>query len=237
MGAHTQADEASLSGRRARQFDAVSRFESWTATELSGRTAASAAEIPELRRLLSTWFSRIVVDMDAEAVEISAMRRVTGEVPDSDSFTETSVRFGRAEWTRVACHVRRKRIRSRAWDDAEILGAMQAWAETNGRSPTWTDWQQGQGKWPTTRTVVRLKTWNHAVRAAGLMPYLPTVPPRNHPWTDQQVVQALQRWAAKYRRPPKSFEWYRSELGRPCIQTVEKHFGSWRAALAAAGLA
>jgi hypothetical protein len=47
----------------------------------------------------------------------------------------------------VACLVNRQRLRCSAWDDVEILGAMQTWAQLNDRSPTYMDWVKGDGSW------------------------------------------------------------------------------------------
>ena len=70
-----------------------------------------------------------------------------------------------------------------------------------------------------------------------------------HPWTREEIIAALQRDARKRRRPPTQKDWTES-LGvgtfhwrdaasrayRPSIGTVARRFGSWNAALEAAGL-
>jgi hypothetical protein len=150
---------------------------------------------------------------------------------------QAAVHLDRADWTRVACHVGRQRLRFSAWEGAEILGALRAWAETNGRSPTWIDWvKAGDGR-PNSLTVQRhFGRWQRALRLAGLASYAPIVPPRNSPWTDAEVIQALRDWAGEHGRAPMWHEWLRSAPGRPCNQTVREHFGGWTAGLVAAGL-
>ena len=86
---------------------------------------------------------------------------------------------------------------------------------------------------PATRDTWRhFTTWNRAVRRAGLKPLGPDV----HPWSDDEVIGALQRWAARHGRAPRWEEWMRAGPGRPSKTTVVTHFGGWRAALAVAGL-
>src|SRR5262249_50683148 len=86
---------------------------------------------------------------------------------------------------------------------------------------------------PSFTTVQRqFKTWNRALRRAGLEPTGPEV----RPWPDEEVIRALRRWTKRHGRPPKRDEWLRAGPGRPCKTTVCLHFGNWRSALAAAGV-
>jgi DNA invertase Pin-like site-specific DNA recombinase len=228
-------ERTSYSGRRARQLEAVKRFQAWTAGEMTGRTDASRAESVRLNRLLARWFSTISVHVDSTNVVI----RVTHRPPAdrASAAQQAVVHFDRADWTRVACHMRRQRLRCSAWDDPEILGAMRAWAETNGRSPTWMDWMKAGELHPKSQTVKRhFGSWARALRLAGLARYVPAVAPRNSPWSDAGVIQALRAWAVDHGRAPLWHEWLRSAPGRPCYQTVGDHFGGWTAALVAAGL-
>jgi Homing endonuclease associated repeat len=228
------ATDASFAARRIRQLDAVNRFEAWAAQEMTGRTVASRAEASKLNRLLETWFSAIQVLVNSTTVEI----QVTHRLPAGQaSGPRTSVvSLDRADWTRVACHVGRQRLRHSSWDDAEILGALQAWTESNGRSPTWVDWVHAGPARPNSLTVQRhFGRWDRALRRAGLARYVPAVPPRNRAWSDAEVIQALSDWAREHGRPPMWHEWLRAAPGRPCNVTVSEHFGTWKAGLATAG--
>jgi hypothetical protein len=168
-------------------------------------------------------------------VEIAVTRRTSTGEPSSSR--QAVRRLDRADWTRVACHIGRRRLRCGAWDDAEILGALQAWAETHGRSPTSIDWVKADVDRPNSLTVRRhFRNWTRMLRLAGLQPYVPATQPRNFAWTDSEVIQALRDWAAEHGRPPEWHEWLRSAPGRPCNQTVREHFGSWNLGLTAAGL-
>ena len=104
--------------------------------------------------------------------------------------------------TRVACDIGRPRLRCAIWDAAEILGALQAWTETNGRSPTSIDWVTADINRPNSLTVRRhFGSWNRALRLAGLQAYVPAVQPRNYACNDSEVIQALKDWAAEHAPP------------------------------------
>lgn len=66
--------------------------------------------------------------------------------------------------------------------------------------------------------------------------------PRKHPgnppiWTPDQCVEALQRWVAEHGYVPASMkEWRLAAYGRPTARTCQRHFGTWRAFVLAAGL-
>jgi hypothetical protein len=228
--------EAGLTNRQQRQLAAVSRFEAWAAEQLAGHPEVPRAATDELNKLLKSWFAEVTVDVTQEDVQISVVRRVPADAPRAHR--EASARFDRLDWTRVACLVNRLRLRSGAWDDVEILGAMQAWAQINDRSPTYMDWVKGNGSWPTSRTVLRhFGKWSRALRRAQLPPHHPETFPRNHPWTDQEVIQALRQWAGEHDQPPSWHDWLKASTERPCTGTVESHFGGWTTGLVAAGLA
>jgi DNA invertase Pin-like site-specific DNA recombinase len=229
------ATDVTSAARRMRQLDAVTRFEAWTAEELTGRTDASRAEASKLNGLLASWFSAILLRVDSTKVELE----VTDRLPAGQATgpRTTMVRLDRADWTRVACHIGRRRLRHSSWEDAEILGALQAWTEKNARSPTWIDWVHAGPARPNALTVQRhFGRWDRALRRAGLARYVPVVPPRNWAWSDAEVIQALRDWAGEHGRTPRWHEWLRATPGRPCNNTVYEHFGSWTAGLTAAGL-
>lgn len=219
--------------RLHRQLEAVGRFEAWAAEELAGRTEGSRAAAVELNGLLRRWFTEICLDVTPTEVRVRVLRRFPLDAPQAAR--QASVAFGRLEWTRVACLVGRRRFRCAAWDDVEILGAMQAWAQLHGRAPTSKDWVNGRGVWPTNKTVYRhFPSWRAALRRAGLKAGRPVEPSRNWAWGDEEILEAIRAWAHERGRPPRWDEWARAAPGRPCTWTVEKHFGGWTAGLAAA---
>jgi hypothetical protein len=218
------------SSRHARRLEVAKRFEEWAKQDRTGRTDALRARVRELRRELRTWFSTVSLAMDGHTVTIVAHRRpVARDTPP----VRVETVFDRREWVRSSGLARRTHRLYGRWAAAEILGALQAWADANGRSPRPMDWLYASIDHPDSLTVRRhFKTWNRAVRRAGLRPLGPDV----HPWTDDQVIRALQSWANRHGRAPRWQEWMRAGPGRPCNTTVVTHFGSWRAALAAARL-
>ncbi len=227
--------QAALSQRRARQLESVTRFDAWAEQELAGRTETSRVEARKLNQLLRTWFSTITATMDKTSVEITAQRRsVAGEQQQKEP---VRAHFDRLNWERAACLAGQRRLPGQAWDDTAILGALQAWAESHGRSPRWMDWIKGEASHPTSTTVQRhFGAWDRALRRAGLKRHSPTTPPRNYPWDDADIIQALKDWAAKHGRPPSWDDWLLAAPERPCLETVREHFGDWNAGLAAAGL-
>jgi DNA invertase Pin-like site-specific DNA recombinase len=223
----------SIPSRRRRRLAAVPRFEAWAAQELAGRTDASRAETLSLNRLLRTWFSTVAVTINNTSVEIAAMPRPPAGGPPPHRLAE--VQIDRAHWAHVACQLDRPRLRRQEWDDSEIIGALQGWAEANGRSPTPSEWVKCDINHPCARTIrIHFGTWRRALRRAGLKPYVPDTPPRNYAWSDQEVVNAIRKWTAEHGHQPKWHEWHSAQPGQPSRETVRKHFGGWRAGLAAA---
>jgi hypothetical protein len=80
----------------------------------------------------------------------------------------------------------------------------------------------------TERERSRLRDHEHArCPTCGAMPSL---------WTRQLIIQSLHAWTGKHGRPPSSYEWRRGSRTHPQYVTVSRSFGSWDAALEAAGL-
>lgn len=67
----------------------------------------------------------------------------------------------------------------------------------------------------------------------------------NRRWNQETIIVAIQEWAARYGSPPSAGEWNTTlarrggrrerSTGYPPATTVQREFGSWSAALAAAG--
>jgi hypothetical protein len=58
---------------------------------------------------------------------------------------------------------------------------------------------------------------------------------RQRVWDRASIVAAIQRWNDEHGEPPKSTEWVKKQDGRPTMSTVINHFGTWVAAIVAAG--
>jgi hypothetical protein len=72
-------------------------------------------------------------------------------------------------------------------------------------------------------------SWEAAQRAAGFTP-------RRRRWTKDAIIAALQRDAQRRGRPPFYGEWQGATDQTPDTSTAVAMFGTWRAALGAAGL-
>lgn len=74
------------------------------------------------------------------------------------------------------------------------------------------------------------RAWARASRTAGRLQRRPAG------WSDEEIVVALQEWAARHGRPPNSCEWLAGSPDRPGSLCVRRRFGSWERALKRAGL-
>ena len=54
-------------------------------------------------------------------------------------------------------------------------------------------------------------------------------------WTPETVVYAIQLWHRQYSRLPRTSDWEQAGENNPSRQTVMRVFGSWNAAMEAAG--
>jgi hypothetical protein len=117
--------------------------------------------------------------------------------------------------------------------DADVIAELRADAQRLGRSPVIGDWQRRPAGVPGFGAVVsHFGSWNAAVRGAGLTPVHD-----RHAWTREQVLTALRADAERLGRIPTGRQWeQRPGTARPGYNAVRKHFGSWNAAIEAAGL-
>jgi hypothetical protein len=205
----------------------VSRFQAWAEQERHGRTEESRSEAAKLNRLLRAWFTRVTLDMDDASVEIAAQpRAAVGEFSPGP----VVVRFDRVELARLNDRPHLKHV---PWADAEVAGALQAWAETHGRSPTWTDWFTADDHHPTAIAVNRhYGTWSRALQRAALKPS--ARPRRSRPWKDDEIIALMRGWAAEHGHLPTWGEWLGASAEHPSACTVCRHFRNWQAGLDAA---
>lgn len=220
-------------GQTARRLELARRFEAWSRAQSAAPSEATRAEARELNRLLHGCFSAVTVAMAADSVVIVAHHRSALGVGESGSLAQA--RFDRREWMRFSAVARRTQRLRNEWEDPEILGALQAWADAHGQPPRARDWARGGGsRYPCCGTVRRrFGSFREGLIAAGLHP---GAPPMRQRWEDAEILEVLQRWAVEHGRPPKRADWARANLTRPGTTTVCNHFGTWRKALAAAGL-
>jgi hypothetical protein len=120
--------------------------------------------------------------------------------------------------------------------DQWVLIRMREWHYEHGRAPTGREWDAA-GEIPGSTTVrLRFGSWTNAIRAAELTPR--KVNPRTGAiWTRATIIEALRRDAQRRGRPPTAVEWKSASSEHPCLMTVWRYFGSFKAGLRAAGLA
>ena len=208
----------------ARHAEGQARMRDWIAKESEGRTVESRANAPELNELLRSWFALVAIRADAATVTITA----TGQ-----SGQPAAVAIDRAAWARHPPLGLCRTLRYGAWQRAEIIGALQAWAQAHERSPRPLEWKRAASEHPHAPAVVHcFGDWNRALRAAGLAEVLV----RRHHWSEAEILAALRAWARAHGRSPHASEWAHAEPEHPGSVTVLARHGSWPKALAAAGL-
>jgi uncharacterized protein YejL (UPF0352 family) len=120
---------------------------------------------------------------------------------------------------------------TKLYTDEQLLQALRDLAAELGRAPTG-DEMQARPDLPSTKPYYkRLGGWNAALKAAGLEPYRRPV----LVYSDEQLLQILRDLAAELGHSPRQSE-LKARPGTPALNTYERRFGSWTAALKAAGL-
>jgi len=132
-------------------------------------------------------------------------------------------------------------VRRPAWDRGNVLAAFRAFARRNGRSPTLAELRAGNEELPSSSTITRHFGSLTALRTELGLEAQPRrepgqwLPPVNQRWDKEKIVAAIQAFAADRGRPPTSKDWKRTGDGHPDWSAVARHFGSFGAALSAAG--
>lgn len=132
-------------------------------------------------------------------------------------------------------------VRKPSWDRESVLAAFGAFAERHGRSPTTAELRAYGEELPSPETIARYLGSLDALRAELGLRAPPRraprewLPPVNQRWDRERIVAAIEAFAAEHGRPPTSKDWKRTGDGHPDWGAVARHFGSFGAALAAAG--
>lgn len=157
----------------------------------------------------------------------------------------TTAWLGRSAKTCQPCAARANK--APAWTRDTVLAALREWAKETRAAPKRDDWaatpNRGRARnekwsreyprWPSAAEVVTHVPagWNAALAEAGLALRLS---PR---WTRERILAALREQARRTGRVPTPRDWARATPGiHPGRSTVTRMFGTWRAAIAAAGL-
>jgi hypothetical protein len=140
----------------------------------------------------------------------------------------------------------------RHWTSETVVAAIQVFAARHGRPPTATECLHGErdGVPPVSIVQREFGSWLAGVRAAGFeVPgvgkYERTDETRAKmsaaqsvagiEWTPDLILAAIREWTYKHDTPPTAKTWRRAAMNHPAHTTVQRRFGSWNAAIAAAG--
>jgi len=120
------------------------------------------------------------------------------------------------------------------WTKPRILDGLSRWVGEHDRVPTQDDWHYAK-PWHPSEGTVRKKfgSWNAMLVAAGYPPNQRGGRPRG--FTRTEITVAVTAWKMQYGRLPKQRDWRGQVPGFPTRQQVVTEFGSWNAALVAAG--
>jgi hypothetical protein len=119
--------------------------------------------------------------------------------------------------------------------DEELLDAVRRGAERIGRSPSVAMWLSQPDR-PCSEKVLIHRFgggWLAVLEAAGLEP---TKDGRESQWTNEHLLSMLRAYATAAGAPPTGAGWNVAYPEGPDERTVARRFGSWGAALEAAGL-
>jgi DNA invertase Pin-like site-specific DNA recombinase len=224
---------AAAARAQARQVELEQRFAAWVETRGRPYSAQTRTETAELSLLVREWFAVVCIHDTLSETVITARRRppLVGSKPPPPN----TVRLQRRDWARASCAVGRRYRRPAAWSDEEIIASLREWAAERGRSPNSYEWIDGSPGRPGSLCVRRrFGSWEKALKRAGLEP---NARRQHRYWTEQEILDALNAWTLRKGRPPRSKDWTRAGNHHPCSRSVYMHFGSFGAAVAAAGIA
>jgi hypothetical protein len=181
----------------------------------------------QVRRALSAWVRQVGrPPTSGDWTPTTDTRCKWGrEYPRWPSYETVRTLFG--SWSKglAAADLRPRRTR---WDRDRIAVALREFAAASGRTPTRADLECNE-ELPSPGTVrAHLGSLQAALESANL-------PVARRRWDRDRIVAAIVRYAEEHDRLPTSRDWRRSTGVHPHATTVLQQFGSWSAALAAAG--
>lgn len=215
--------------RHSRHESLVRRLHEWGQAQWLAATAERRRQTLDLNVELRELFAAVHVHDAVRETVITAQLRHTPT--DGWSPAPLEVRIDRRAWARGAGHRQRPQA---TWSNEEIIAALQEWAAAHGRPPNASEWLAGSPDRPGSLCVRRrFGSWERALRKAGIKP--------NHRrqgryWSDVEMIHALKSWTNLNGRLPRAGDWKRARKSHPCSRSVSQRFGSFGAAVAAAGL-
>lgn len=122
------------------------------------------------------------------------------------------------------------------WSTEKVLDAARAYHARYRVAPTAEAWRRSSPKNPASTTVRALfGTWNEMIRQAGFKPRPAHAPPPETVWSRDQVTQLIYLFRFTHGRLPSWRDWKTADPYRPTSNQVTRLFGSWNAAMVAAG--
>jgi hypothetical protein len=131
-------------------------------------------------------------------------------------------------------HFSKSHTNATAHDDAPLPHAARhlAYAQEFGRSPAKQELEWPPAGYPSSRTVRRhFGSFTAGLRAAGLEPR------GRQRWDAGAIATAMREFRREVGRWPRASDWQVACEDWPSASTVHNRFGSWKAALGAAGAA
>src|SRR5437899_499275 len=125
------------------------------------------------------------------------------------------------------------------WSDAELVNILRAEARRLDRRPRRADLEVATVNRPHYRTfATRFGSWTKALKVAGLIHETATWRDLSGParWTREELIDALVAKAAHVHGLPTRDDFSKASTEAPHYRTFATFFGSWTAALRAAGL-
>lgn len=120
------------------------------------------------------------------------------------------------------------------WTPGRILEALREDAAARGRTPFQYEWRAATIGTPAAETVREMfGSWASALALAGLEPAIRSNSVRH--WTRDEVIAAIFDWRYRHGGLPRAHDWAHQTAETPSWQQVRRLFGSWNAAIAAAG--
>ena len=204
----------------------------WAEAQADSPSDERRRETRALNNELRECFTDVRVHNTATETVIAAQLR---PAPQEGSYpSPVEVGLARAAWARVSRNAGRRPRRPAAWSDDEIIAGLQEWAARYGRPPNSCEWIAGSPDRPGSLCVRRrFGSWERALKRAGLKA---NARRQGRYWTDAEIKQALRAWARRHGRAPKARDWTRAQQSHPCARSVAHHYGSFQAAVSAAGL-
>ena len=139
-------------------------------------------------------------------------------------------RFGSWSAALTAAGLAPRRIRA-DWSDEQILDGLRRFAEDHCRPPRAADRVGRLAEYPgPTLVISRFGSWSAGLRKAGLEPGNPA------PASAEQIIRALRAYEREHGVTPTAGDWRRNQC-TPGVGAIYSSFGSWTAAIQAAGLA